>query len=128
MPAIGPVVLTDDTTDHTFTPVKGMDGDGVARYRNAGSVAVADQFLTAKARVTETRKRARFTLSVPQVVEETINGVTRSSLERVGYANVEFTFDHTSTGAERTTLLNLLKDLLADPMAVAVVVDGESVW
>lgn len=115
MPQLQTLVLKDRTTptavDHTFTPrdIK----SGVGAVVETTGVPVGDSRFTISLRQVNNRYRAQIQLAVPVVQNEVINGITTPKAVRTAYADVTFTFDSTSTEAERNNLVGMLADALA---------------
>jgi hypothetical protein len=70
------------------------------------------------------------TLSVPVVQTQTINGVSTPVVVRTAYADVNFTFDATSTTQERKNLVGMMADALAAGKVLVngAIVDLEGVY
>lgn len=115
MPQLQPLVLKDRATptavDHTFSP--NNISAGVGAVVESTGVPVGNSRYTISLRQSNGRYRATIQLSVPIVQNETINGVTTPKVVRTAYADVTFTFDRTSTEAERNNLVGMLADSLA---------------
>lgn len=116
MPSLQNIVLKDRTTptpvDHTLTP---RDKQGpVGIVAEPSGIPIGDTKLTVSMRKTSTGKyKPELRLSVPVVIDETINGVVRKRVSHVAYANIDFTFDPLSTEAERNNVVGMLADSLA---------------
>jgi hypothetical protein len=120
----------DTPVTHTFTP-NGFDKNNpIAFFRNSGSTHIEDENLSISWRETATNRKVRLKLTLPTVVSETINGVTRSSLERVAIADVQFTFSSTSVEQERDNFVGLLVNALSASNTVLhnTVVKNEAIW
>jgi hypothetical protein len=113
MPALQNVVLKDRKStpvDHTFTPKDVVQGVGTV-IESTG-VPIGNSKLSVSARQSagpNGRYKATLKLAVPVVVTETINGVANPKVVRTAYANVDFTFDPTSSEAERNDLVGMLE-------------------
>jgi len=107
------VLLDAETTPvaHTFVPqaIK----DGVAALKESDGVPLGDNYVTLSIKDTPAYYKVRALLSVPQVVNETINGVTVPSVVRTAYANIDLRFDKQSTVQERQNLAAMASDLLS---------------
>lgn len=113
MPAIAPLTLDMGGTSTVFNPVGTDSEKGLARYlTSATTLAEASKLSISVLPRTDAKTRVRAVLAVPSVVSETINGVSRSKVERTAYADVQFTFDPSSTAAEREALVDGLADLI----------------
>lgn len=116
MPQLQNVVLKDrkaTPVDHTFTPRDITSG--VATVIETTGVPVGNSRLSLSLRQVNGsgRYRAELKLAVPVVVNETINGVVTPKVQRTSYADVAFTFDPTSSEAERNDIVGMLADALA---------------
>jgi|SwirhirootsSR1_FD_contig_111_137615_length_3210_multi_2_in_0_out_0_2 hypothetical protein len=117
MPQLQNVVLKDRKStpvDHTFTPKDIVDG--VATVVETTGVPVGNSRLSLSLRETNGnggRYKAQLKLAVPVVATEVINGVSSPKVVRTAYADVTFTFDQTSSEAERNDLVGMLADALA---------------
>lgn len=112
MPQLQNVVLTDRAATpvaHTFTPRDITSG--VATVIETSGVPVGNSRLSLSLRTTpQGRYKADVKLAIPVIVNETINGVVTPKVARTAYADVTFTFDQTSTEAERNNLVGMLQD------------------
>lgn len=120
MPQLQNVVLKDrkaTPVDHTFTPLNIQSG--VASVVETTGVPVGNSKLTISLRQTSAtnggtgRYKADLKLAVPVVATQVINGVSTPVVVRTAYADVTFTFDQTSSEAERNDLVGMLADSLA---------------
>lgn len=115
MPQLQNIVLTDRQTtpvNHTFTPKDIVQGVGTV-IESTG-VPIGNSTLTVSTRKTASgRFRSIVHLKVPVVQDQTINGITKPIVVREAHANVEFTFDESSTEAERNNLVGMIASGLA---------------
>lgn len=115
MPQLQNLVLKDRAStpvDHTFTPRDITSG--VATVIETSGVPVGNSKLSISLRTTpQGRYKAELKLAIPTVVNETINGVVVPKVSRTAYADVTFTFDSTSSEAERNNLVGMLADALS---------------
>lgn len=125
MPQLQNLVLTDRKATpvaHTFTPRDIQSG--VATVIETSGVPVGNSRLSLSTRQTpQGRYKIDMKLAVPVVVNETINGVVVPKVARTSYADVTFTFDSTSSEAERNDLVGML----ADSFRVAAVLVNDTV-
>lgn len=110
MPALISTVLKDRTpttpVDHTFIPqtVK----DGVGTVVETSGVPIGNSKLSVSSRETPNGKYiAEVRLSVPVVVNETINGVDSPKVVREAFATAKFSFDKSSSELERNNLVGM---------------------
>lgn len=114
MPAIANLVLTDRAAtpvNHTFTPREAASGKGVL-VSNTGVSVGEKRFTLASVTTASGKTKVTGRLTLPVVATETINGVSMPKVVRVAYANVEFTFDPTSSEQERKDAVGLLASSL----------------
>jgi hypothetical protein len=134
MPNLANVVLTDRKATpvaHTFTP-QGITPAGVATVIESSGVPVGNSKLSVSHRVAPAsgKHKTELKLAIPVVVNETINGVTNPRVARTAYADVTFTFEATSTTAERNDLVGMLESALkpANLLVNGTVVNLEDIW
>lgn len=132
MPALTTLVLKDRATtpvDHTFTPSEVMDGIGTV-VESTGMKLGESKYSLSSRKTAGGRYAAKLKLEVPVVENQTINGVTRPVVIRIGYATVDFSFAAESTTAERNNIVGMLADSLAPTKIIVhkTVVDLERVW
>lgn len=114
MPQLQNLVLTDRAStpvNHTFTPLDIQNGVG-AVVESTGVPIGNNKFTIGLSKSASNRYKATANLTVPIVVNETINGVTRPAIARTGYAQVTFTFDESSSEQERKDLVGMLASSL----------------
>jgi hypothetical protein len=99
--------------DHVFSRQKEM-ADGTIRFTNNSlEYPAGREFLTLRLS-DATRQKARLVIGMPVMVTETINGVDYPKQIRYGEAVVEFRFDGTSTEQERSNMVGMIANLLAE--------------
>lgn len=120
MPALQSVSLTDRQAPtpvvHAFVPRDVKDAVGLV-VRTSG-VPIGEEKLTVSMRKLGSKFKGKLTLSVPVVVDETINGVVIPKVARTASATLEVTFDETSSTQERTNLIGMLADSLGTSKAL----------
>lgn len=131
MPQLQAISLNDRETTpvaHAFVPRDIKNGVGTV-VRSTG-VPIGDESLTVSMRRANARYRGKVTLSVPVVQSQVINGVTTPVVVRTAYADVNFTFDATSTTQERKNLVGMIADSLAASKTLinGAIVDLEGVY
>jgi len=128
MPSLSNVVINDGTADHTFSP-RGIDNNGVATLVESTGVPVGDQRLTAaRTRTQAGREKTSLKLTLPIVQDVEVLGVTKPTIVRSAYVELNFSFDGTSSTAERGHALMLAADLLADASVIALVRDLQTYY
>lgn len=122
MPQLQNLVLTDRATptpvNHTYTPRDIVNGVGTVE-ESSGTPLGSNRFTMALVTTASRRKKVTFRLTVPVVQTETINGVSRPTVVRSGYADLSFTFDESSTEQERKDTVGMLMSAL-DPSKTLV--------
>lgn len=116
MPQLQNVVLKDRAAtpvDHTFTPRDIRDGVGTVIETTGVPVGNSRLSVSLRQTANNGRYKAELKLAVPVVVNETINGVSVPTVSRSAFADVTFTFEPTSTEAERNNIVGMLADALA---------------
>jgi len=131
MPALQSISILDRAATpvaHVFQP-RDVSG-GVGLVVNSTGVSVGEERLTVSMRKAASKFRGKLSLAIPVVVNETINGVTRPSVVRTAYANIEVTFDETSSTQERTNIIGMLADALnpSKPLVHKCFVELEGVY
>lgn len=114
MPALQSVILTDRTpvtpVNHTFVPRDSKDGVGLV-VTDTGT-PIGEKRLTVSMKPTGTRYKGEVRLTLPVVVNETINGVVVPKVARIGYVNLSVSFDETSTKQERDDAIGMMASAL----------------
>lgn len=116
MPAFSSITVNDRESTpvaHTFTP-DSKDQAGVATYRESDGVPAGDNLITlSRRRLPSGLWKTRMVVTMPVMVTETINGVDRETVERIGKADVTFTYSDSSSLQERQNLVGILANALA---------------
>lgn len=109
MPALQSTVLKDRQStpvDHTFTPATVTDGVGTVI--ETSGVPIGNSTLSVSSRKLPSGKyKAEVRLSRPVVATETINGISVPTVVRTAYCSATFTFDQTSSEAERNDAVGM---------------------
>lgn len=116
MPQMAPIVLTHDSVDSTFSP-RGQDASGVTTFVNGSGVPIADRRITFLRSRTASSGREKLTIKMvlPTVLDATSDeGITSPRVVRTSYVDISFTYDATSTEAERFKVRSWAIDLLGD--------------
>lgn len=93
---------------HTFVPA---DTNGIAAWKETAGTPIGDNSLTVQLRKTPGKIKPRVRLSMPVVVNEDIGGVIVPKVVRAAYADINLTFDSSSSEQERKDLLGILSKL-----------------
>ncbi|DAD52100.1 TPA_asm: coat protein [ssRNA phage Gephyllon.1_22] len=116
MPQLQNVILTDRTpvtpVNLTFVP-RDIDAKGIGTVVNAAGTPIGEKRMTVSMKKTNTRYNGEVRLTLPVVVTETINGVSRPVIVRTAYVTLNATFDEKSTEQERTDAIGLMSSALA---------------
>ena len=114
MPQIANLVLKDRAAtpvNHTFVPRDIVNG--VATLVESTGVPIGDKRLTISLNRTQAgRVKVILKGMFPVVQDQTINGITAPVVVRTAYANIEFSFDGTSTEQERKDAVGQMSDAL----------------
>lgn len=111
MPALQNISLNDRVpVAHSFVPRDIKNGIGLVVAN--GGTPIGEERLTVSMKKTGARYRGALRLAVPVVVNEVINGVTRPTVARTAYVDINVNFDETSTETERTNIIGMLADAL----------------
>lgn len=126
MPQMTPIVLNDGTDSTTFSP-RGQSAQGVTTFVNSTGVPMADKRITIqRSRTANTgREKVTFKLTVPVVKDVAVGGVVSPSVVRTAFCDVSFTFDKSSTKAERMQMRAWLWALSGADIPSALIDDLE---
>jgi len=114
---------------HTFAPREVTTG--MALFAEAASVPKGERQLSIRWRKGEKGSfYHRVVLTVPVLVNETINGVAVPTVPRVSLIDCTFRFDETSTEQERANTVGMFANALAASQTVvnSTIVKLEGVW
>lgn len=114
MPQLSNLVLTDRAATpvaHTFTPSNIKDGVGTV-VESTGVPIGDSKFTISSQRTASGRHKITLKLSIPQVQTQTINGVSTPVVVRTAYAEATFSFDASSSEAERNNVVGMFADSL----------------
>lgn len=115
MPSLQSLVVTDRTTptpvNLTFVPRDITDG--VGSVINSNGVPVGDKRISVSMKKTNTKYKGELRVTLPVVVNETINGVARPTVARTAYATLTVTFDERSSEQERNDMIGIVASALA---------------
>lgn len=120
MPQLQLLVLKDrqaPPVDHTFTPSEIDKGVGVCV--ESSGVPIGNNRFTISLRQNANRRYVgTVKLALPVVQNQIINGVTTPTVVRTAYVEATFTFEPTSTEAERNNAVGIFADSLATTKAL----------
>ena len=111
MPALQNLSINDRVpTAHNFVPRDVKNGVGLVVAN--GGVPAGEERLTIPMKKSGSRFRGALNLAVPVVATETINGVSKPTVLRTAYVDLQVTFEETSTETERSNVIGMLADAL----------------
>jgi len=116
MPQLQTTVLKDrkaTPVDHTFTPRDIVSGVGTVIETTGVPVGNSRLSVSLSQTASSGRYKATVKLAVPVVATSVINGISTPVVQRTAFADVTFTFDSTSSEAERNDLVGMLASALA---------------
>lgn len=133
MPALISTVLKDRQTtpvDHTFVPREVAGGVGTVEESSGGIPAGSNRLSVSSRKLPSGKYKAEVRLTVPVVVTETVNGVAVPKVARTSYASATFTFDATSSEAERNNVVGMFADAFGTGKQLVndTVVKLQAVW
>jgi len=116
MPQLQTTVLKDrkaTPVDHTFTPRDIVSGVGTVIETTGVPVGNSRLSVSLSQTASSGRFKAVVKLAVPVVATQVINGVSTPIVQRTAFADLTFTFDATSSEAERNDIVGMLVSALA---------------
>lgn len=133
MPQLQNTVLKDrkaTPVDHTFTPRDIVSGVGTVIETTGVPVGNSRLSVSLSQTASSGRFKAVVKLAVPVVATQVINGVSTPIVQRTAFADLTFTFDSTSSEAERNDIVGMLVSALAvdKPLINDVVVKLQGVY
>lgn len=131
MPANASIVLADGKgtpENHTFNPM-GIDGF-ISRYANLtdATYTIGQEKLTIRTKTERKRRHVVVQLTVPRLVEETVNSVTVPSAPDFATAKAELILPETWSEADITDLRVLLSNALLNTLVEDLVDTGAFVY
>lgn len=128
---IGTFTVNDRETTpvaHSFVP-RDVPGN-MAVFAEAGATPIGEKLYTVRWRNTPDRRNVRITFAMPVTVNETINGVTRTAVDRLAYFDGNFRFDTRLTEQERKNFVGMLANSFGPSIAVIdkTLTGLESIW
>lgn len=113
---------------HVFAPRQIAPGTAV--FVEGGTVPIGERKLTIYNRNANGKYRVRIRLEAPTLVTETVNGVNVPKVPRTCYAEVNFTFDETSSLQERKNCVGMFANALAasQTMVDSTITGLEGIW
>jgi hypothetical protein len=118
MPQLATITLTDrqDTpVTHAFTPQDVNPETRVGILVESDGTPIGNNLLSVSSRRMPSGKyKAKLGLKIPVVMNETINGVTRPTIVRTHFLNLECSFEESSTEDERNDAIGMFVSALAE--------------
>jgi hypothetical protein len=127
MSATAAIVLNDGTSDITFAP-SGRSGN-VSRFYNAGNTPIGDETLQMNLKQPTAQRSTTITeafVRVPLEYQDTDTGLYH--VDDIALAKVQVVIPASMTEADRTRLLNYVKNLVAHTVFSEHVVDREPIY
>lgn len=128
MPQLTTLVLTDGAAtpaNHSFAPRDTTNG--VSTLIESTGVPVGDKRLSfALNRTQNGRVKTTIKLAIPVLQDQVVNGISRPSVVRAGFADVTLSFDQTSSTQERKDVLAMLASALQNEFTKAIAADLQS--
>lgn len=115
MAARSTITINDRATTpvaHNFTP-DGDDANGVHVFTEKTGVPAADRRCTVGYRYSNGKYRPSLKFQLPVVQTQTVNGIASPVTVRTAIAELQFTFDATSTDQERKDTVAFVQNSLA---------------
>jgi hypothetical protein len=130
MPQFAPTVLKDRASpraDHTFKPRDVTNG--IATFVESTGVPIGERRLTySRNRTAQGREKVSIKLAMPVVQNAVVGGVSKPTVVRTAYAELNFSFDGSSTQEERDEVVSFIHDLTdwdhVVTQGVAVLLEG----
>jgi len=103
--------------------------DGVATLVHGTGVPIADTRISMQStRTTAGRRKVSVKVAVPIVQDVIVNGISRPTVVRTGYADLSFGFDETSSTVEREHVMLLLANWFSSPYGAAMITNLDSLY
>lgn len=102
---------------HTFQPTQSPSSEIAVAKRTTG-VPVADEIITISNKTSGQKRKIRALVVLPIVQNEIINGISNPKVVRRAIAELNLTFDDTSSLQERRNLVGLVYNMLASSQAM----------
>jgi len=128
MPAFESITVTDRaaTPNNVVFDPRSRAGDS-AIYGTSETAAIADKTLFLSVN-NKTKRRVQLRLKVPVTADQTVDGVTYTVAERFAFANVDLTFEKSSTEQERKDAVGMLADFLNSVDIASVLSGRDSIY
>lgn len=112
---------------HTFTPQGTSD---LPVFIEAGSVPIGNKVVVIKQRRSGTKYKVNVLFKNPVLVTEVINGVNVPKVQRSAYAELNLTFEETSSLQERKDTVGMFANMLASTQTMldSTFTGLETIW
>lgn len=112
---------------HTFTPQGTAD---LPVFIEAGSVPIGNKVVVIKQRRSGTKYKINVLFKNPVLVTEVINGVNVPKVQRTAYAELNLTFEETSSLQERKDTVGMFANMLASSQVMldSTFTGLETIW
>jgi len=103
--------------------------NGVAALVNTTGVPIGDKKLTVSSTVTaQGRRKVSVKLAIPVVQDAVVGGVSRPTVVRTAYVELNFSFDATSNTTERGDTVGYMWSLLGSTLMANLVDDLQTLY
>ena len=127
MAQLSNIVINDGTADVTYVPYQ-IDSGNVARLRTNTDLAIASSELSINPRNGASNRNVTLKLTLPTVVNETINGVVTPRVVRTRTLSVDLSLPKTTTAVERTAARVLLSNALKNVLVASVIDNNDGLY
>lgn len=127
MAQLSNIVINDGTADVTYVPYQ-IDSGNIARLRTNTDLAIASSELSVNARNGSTNRNVTLKITLPTVVDETVNGVVSPRVTRTRTVSVDLSLPKTTTSAERLAARVMLSNLLKNALVASVIDNNDGLY
>lgn len=127
MAQLSNIVINDGTKDVTYVPYQ-IDSGNIARLRTNTDLAIASSELSVNARNGSTNRNVTLKITLPTVVDETVNGVVSPRVTRTRTVSVDLSLPKTTTSAERLAARVMLSNLLKNTLVASVIDNNDGLY
>lgn len=127
MAQLSNIVINDGTADVTYVPYQ-IDSGNIARLRTNTDLAIASSELSVNARNGSTNRNVTLKITLPTVVDETVNGVVSPRVTRTRTVSVDLSLPKTTTSAERLAARVMLSNLLKNTLVASVIDNNDGLY
>lgn len=127
MAQLSNIVINDGTKDVTYVPYQ-IDSGNIARLRTNTDLAIASSELSVNARNGSTNRNVTLKITLPTVVDETVNGIVSPRVTRTRTVSVDLSLPKTTTSAERLAARVMLSNLLKNTLVASVIDNNDGLY